>query len=404
MSEHVEKNSEVIPPRKDDEIHLLDLFSALGRQRKLIFILPVITTAVAIAAALLISPKYVSTAVIMPPQQQSSGVSAVLGQLGGLAGAASGIGGLKNPNDLYVGVLESRTVADKLIDRFKLKERFDKETLDETREKLKKVREVASGKDNLISISVIDKDPKFAADLANAYVAELAAVTQQLAFTEASRRRLFFERQLTEAKDNLSKAEVEMRKMQETTGMLQLEGQVKGIIANEAQLQGTIAAKSVQLKGMRSFATANNPEYLRVQEELRGLQEQLAKLQKGQQKEGDVMIPSGKIPEAGIAYVRSLREVKYNETIFELLAKQYELAKIDEAKESSLIQQLDVAVPAEKKSSPKRGLLVLGGLIGGIVMALVLALLRDFYQRSITDEHSRYRWTLLAEAWNNKNI
>lgn len=399
MSEHVEKNLEVIPARKDDEIHLLDLFSALGRQRKLIFILPVITTALAVAAAFLMSPKYVSTAVIMPPQQQSSGVSAVLGQLGGLASAAGGIGGLKNPNDLYVGVLQSRTVADKLIDRFKLKERFDRETLDETREKLEKIREVTSGKDNLISISVIDKDPKFAADLANAYVAELAAVTQQLAFTEASRRRLFFERQLTEAKDNLAKAEVEMRKMQETTGMLQLEGQVKGIIANEAQLQGTIAAKSVQLKGMRSFATANNPEYLRVQEELRGLQEQLDKLQKGQQKAGDVMIPSGKIPEAGIAYVRSLREVKYNETIFELLAKQYELAKIDEAKESSLIQQLDLAVPAEKSSKPKRALMVIGGLVGGFVLALFIALVRELYATTKQKWGNDQRWLATRKAW-----
>jgi uncharacterized protein involved in exopolysaccharide biosynthesis len=361
--------------------------------------LPVITTALAVAAALLMSPKYVSTAVIMPPQQQSSGVSAVLGQLGGLASAAGGIGGLKNPNDLYVGVLQSRTVADKLIDRFKLKERFDRETLDETREKLEKIREVASGKDNLITISVIDKDPKFAADLANAYVAELAAVTQKLAFTEASRRRLFFERQLTDAKDNLAKAEVEMRKMQETTGMLQLEGQVKGIIANEAQLQGTIAAKSVQLKGMRSFATANNPEYLRVQEELRGLQEQLDKLQKGQQKAGDVMIPSGKIPEAGIAYVRSLREVKYNETIFELLAKQYELAKIDEAKESSLIQQLDVAVPAEKSSKPKRAVMIFGGVIGGFVLALFIALLRELYASTKQKLSNDQRWLATRQAW-----
>ena len=195
MSEHVEKNIEMVPPRKEDEIHLLDLLSALGRQKKLIYILPVITTALAVAAAFLISPKYVSTAVIMPPQQQSSGVSAVLGQLGGLASAAGGIAGLKNPNDLYVGVLQSRTIADTLIERFKLKERYDKDTMDETREKLDKVREVINGKDGLISISVTDKNPKFAADLANAYVVELASVTQNLAITEASRRRLFFEKQ-----------------------------------------------------------------------------------------------------------------------------------------------------------------------------------------------------------------
>ena len=399
MSEHVEKNIEMAPPRKEDEIHLLDLLSALGRQRKLIYILPVITTALAVAAAFLVSPKYVSTAVIMPPQQQSSGVSAVLGQLGGLASAAGGIGGLKNPNDLYVGVLQSRTIADTLIGRFKLKERYDKDTLDETRDKLDKVREVINGKDGLISVSVIDKDPKFAADLANAYVVELAALTQNLAITEASRRRLFFEKQLSEAKETLATAESNMRKMQETTGMLQLDGQVKGIVANEAQLQGTIAAKSVQLKGMRSFATANNPDYLRVQEELRGLQEQLDKLQKGQQKEGDVMIPSGKIPEAGIAYIRSLRDVRYNETIFELLAKQFELAKIDEAKDSSLIQQLDLAVPAEYSAKPKRALIVIGGLVGGFALAIFIALMRELYSSTKQKMTNDQRWLAARKAW-----
>lgn len=399
MSEYVGKKTEVIPVEKDDEIHLLDLVSALGRQRKLIYILPVITTALALVASLVISPTFVSTAVLMPPQQQNSGVSAVLGQLGGLASAASSIGGLKNPNDLYVGMLQSRTIADKLIERFKLKDRYDATTLDETRASLEKIREVASGKDGLISITVSDKDPKFAADLANAYVAELASVTQKLAVTDASRRRLFFEKQLSEAKENLANAEVEMRKMQETTGMLQLDGQVKGIIANEAQLQGTIAAKNVQLKGMRSFATADNPEYMRVQQELRGLQEQLDKLQKGQQRAGDVMIPSGKIPEAGIAYVRSLREVRYNETIFELLAKQYELAKIDEAKDSSLIQQLDLAVPAEKKSKPKRAMMIFGGLIGGVVLALFIALMRELYAATKKKFRNDQRWIDTQKAW-----
>lgn len=399
MSEHPEKNTEVIPPRKDDEIHLLDLFSALGRQRKLIFILPVITTVLAVAAALYISPKYVSTAVIMPPQQQSSGISAMLGQLGGLASAAGGIAGLKNPNDLYVGMLQSRTIADKLIEQFKLKERYDQDTLDETRERLAKIREVSNGKDGLISISVIDKDPEFAAKLANAYVVELAAITQNLAITDASRRRLFFEKQLNEAKANLSAAESKMQKMQETTGMLQLDGQVKGIIANEAQLQGTIAAKSVQLKGMRSFATANNPDYLRVQEELRGLQEQLAKLQKGQQKEGDVMIPSEKIPEAGMAYIRSLRDVRYNETIFELLAKQFELAKIDEAKDSSLIQQLDLAIPAEYSTKPKRALIVIGGLFGGFALAIFIALMRELYSSTKQKMTNNQRWLAARKSW-----
>ena len=380
-------------------MHLLDLCAALVRQRKIIYIFPLVTGALALIASLLMAPKYVSTAVIMPPQQQSSSVSAMLGQLGGLAGAAGSIAGLKNPNDLYVGMLQSRTIADRLIEQFKLKERYGKDTLDETRAKLEKVRDLSNGKDGLIGISIEDADPKFAAELANAYVTELASVTKTLAITEAARRRVFFEKQLKGAKEDLANAEVAMRKMQEATGMLQLEGQVKGIIANEAQLQGTIAAKDVQLKAMRTFATANNPEFLRVQEEMRGLQGQLEKLQGGQSKRGDVMVPSGKIPEVGIEYIRTLRNVKYYETIFELLSKQYELAKIDEAKDSSMIQQLDLAVPAEKKIRPKPITMTLAGIIFGGVLAIFMALLRDAYLVAKRDAKNSQRWMTMRKAW-----
>lgn len=401
MSEQVDiqKKQYLVEQVEEDGIHFLDVCTALARQRKIIIILPLVIGALALTASLLIKPKYISTAVIMPPQQQSSSVSAMLGQLGGLAGAAGSIAGLKNPNDLYVGMLQSRTIADNLIEKFKLKERFNKDTLDETREKLEKVRALSNGKDGLIGISIEDTDPKFAAELANAYVTELATLTKGLAITEAARRRAFFERQLKSAKEDLASAEVAMRKTQETTGMLQLEGQVKGIIASEAQLQATIAAKTVQLQSMRSFATANNPEYIRLQEELRGLQGQLEKLQNGQVRSGDVMIPSGKIPAAGIEYVRTLRDVKYYETIFELLAKQYELAKIDEAKDSSMIQQLDMAVPAEKRTKPKPLAMTIAGIIGGAVLAIFIALLKDGYITSRRNTKSNQRWLTLKNAW-----
>jgi len=401
MSEHVEiqNKQHSVNKAEEDGIHLLDVCAALVRQRRIIIILPLITGALALTASLLMTPKYVSTAVIMPPQQQSSSVSSMLGQLGGLAGGVGGIAGLKNPNDLYVGMLQSRTIADNLIERYKLKERFKKDSLDEAREKLAKVRGISNGKDGLISIAVEDKDPKFAAEIANAYVTELAALTKSLAITEAARRRVFFEKQLTTAKEDLASAEVEMRKMQETTGMLQLEGQVKGIIANEAQLQGTIAAKTVQLQAMRSFATASNPEYIRLQEEMRGLQGQLEKLQNGENRSGGVMIPSGKLPAVGVEYVRILRNVKYYETIFELIAKQYELAKIDEAKDSSMIQQLDLAVPAQEKIKPKPLALTLAGIIGGGILAIVIAFLRDAYVSAKGNTKNNPRWTAVSDAW-----
>jgi tyrosine-protein kinase Etk/Wzc len=404
MSEQL-KNRErnALVNENNDEIHLLDILTALARQKKILFMVPLVTGALAIAAAFLIKPTFSSTAVILPPQQQSSGVSAMLGQLGGLAGAAGGIAGLKNPNDLYVAMLQSRTIADKLISHFDLKARFDVETLDEARKKLDKIATVASDKAGTISVLVENKDPKFAAELANAFVSELSNLTKGLAITDAAQRRLFFEKQLIAVKDDLANAEIALRKTQESTGMLQLDGQVQGIIRNVAQLEGTIAAKEVQLNAMRSFATNSNPDLLRLQGEIQGYQAQLEKLKTGKlSKDGDLMVPTGKIPEVGIEYIRSLRNVKYQETIFELLSKQYELAKIDEAKESSNIQILDNAVPAEKKSKPKELIIILLGFFGGGFLALFLALIRDAYLRSALDEGSRYRWSVLRNAWTGK--
>ena len=405
MSEQL-KNRErsALVNENNDEIHLLDILTALARQKKILFTVPLITGVLAIAAAFLIKPTFSSTAVILPPQQQSSGVSAMLGQLGGLAGTASGIAGLKNPNDLYVAMLQSRTIADKLISHFDLKTRFEVETLDDARKKLDGMATAASDKAGTISVLVEDKDPNFAAELANAFVSELSNLTKGLAITDAAQRRLFFEKQLIAVKDDLANAEIALRKTQESTGMLQLDGQVQGIIRNVAQLEGTIAAKEVQLNAMRSFATSNNPDLLRLQGEIQGYQAQLEKLKTGKlSKDGDLMVPTGKIPKVGIEYIRSLRNVKYQETIFELLSKQYELAKIDEAKESSNIQILDNAVPAEKKSKPKKLIIILIGFIGGAFLALFMALIRDAYLRSTKDEDSNYRWNVLKNAWRGKN-
>ncbi|WP_425253247.1 GumC family protein [Janthinobacterium sp. NFX145] len=405
LKDKVDNVSPAVINEKDDEISLLDILMALARQKKTMLIVPLVTGILAIAIAFLIVPKFSATAVILPPQQQqSSGVAAMLGQLGGLAGAAGSIAGLKNPNDLYVGMLESRTIADKLIGRFDLKKRYDVETLDEARNKLKLFSTVSSDKNGTISILVEDREAKFAAELANSFVTELSYLTKGLAISDAAQRRLFFEKQLLAVKDELADAEIALRKTQESTGLLQPDGQVQGIIRSVAQLEGTIAAKEVQLNSMRSFATSNNPDLMRLQSEIQGYRAQLEKLKVGKLSgDGDLMVPTGKLPEVGIEYIRRLRNVKYQETIFELLSKQYELAKIDEAKESSIIQILDVAVPAEKKAKPKRSIIILLGFVGGVFLGMLIALMRDAYVHSMKDEKNRYRRSELRMAWKNKN-
>jgi capsule polysaccharide export protein KpsE/RkpR len=309
----------------------------------------------------------------MPPQQQQSMAAAMLGQIGTLTGLSAGSLGMKNPNDLYVGMLKSRTVADALIERFSLKELYDEDTLVETRKELASNSSLTGGKDGLIIIEVEDENPQRAADMANSYVDQLTKLTQNLAISEASQRRLFFEQQLLNAKDGLAKSEVELRKTQERTGMIAVDEQGKATIEAAAMLRAQVTAKEVEMAAMRSFATDSNPDYRKAQEELTGLRTQLAKMERNSERDiGDILISTGKIPSAGLEYARKLRDVKYYETIFELMAKQFELAKLDEARDATSIQVIDKAVPEDKKSKPKRALIVvlvtlLTGLISGSI-------------------------------------
>lgn len=385
----------------DNDIHLLDLLVVISQHKKLVFYTPVVLGTMALLLSLMITPIFTSVAKIMPPQQQNSGMAAVLGQLGGLAAAA---GAVKSPNDLYIGLLESRTITDRLIQRLKLAEYYESATMDDARRRLVAARMFNSDKKSgLISITVHDKNPKFAADLANAYVEELSRLTQTMALTESSQRRVFFERQLKDASEQLALAEGVLRKTQETTGMILPEAQVQAIITSVAQIKGAIAAKEVQLNAMRTFAASGNPELQRTEEELRGLKLQLIKLEKSRPTvDGDFMVPTGKIPEVGVQYARSLRSVKYYETIFELLAKQFELAKVDEAKESTLIQWLDKAIPAERKTKPSRAMITIAGAFGGAVLGLVLAFVHAGYSASRRNPASRERWERLAMAWRGK--
>lgn len=401
MSEQLDRNIDTqkrTSLEEDDELSFVDMLLILMQHKRLLTCTTLAGAAIAMVIALVLPPTYTSTAKILPPQQNNNGAAALLGQLGALTGGAGGITGVKSPGDLYIGILESRTVADSLIGRFDLKDRFKSKTMDDARVTLAAVSQVSSGKkDGLISIDVSDKDPKFAANLANAYVDELIKLTQTFALTEAAHRRIFFEKQLVEAKDRLANAEVALRVTQEKTGILQPDGQVREIISTIAQIKGSIAAKEVELKAMRTFATAQNPEVLRTQEELQGLRGQLASLEKANgTRDGDLFVPAGRIPTATAAYIRSMREVKYYETMFELLAKQFELAKLDEAKEASTIQILDVAVPSERKSKPKRTFLVAGGLLAGGLVGLLAIFVMNIARELKLKRRSSEIWRAAA--------
>lgn len=364
--------------RLNDGIDLLDVFIVLAKHKKVVVGLPLLTAVITAVISFLMPNWYTATAKLLPPQQSQSNAVAILGQLGALTGGASQALGIKNPSDIFVAMLKSRTVSDAIIERFKLKEVYDEQYMQTARKELNRNVDIVAGRDGVITIEVDDKSPQRATDMANAYVEELEVLTRKLAISEAGQRRLFFEKQLKQAKEDLTQAETAMTKFQVEKKVLNPQGQASLAISVAAGLQAQIAAKEIQIASLRSFATAENPDLLRAQEELGGLKSELAKVARGGAGDvGDVLVSIGKAPEQAADYIRKFRDVKYYETLFELLAKQYEIARIDEAKDATLIQALDKAVLPERKSKPKRAIIVLMIAILSAVAAILWALTQE---------------------------
>lgn len=345
------------------DVHaLLTLFAS---QKKLLLAVTLGGGVVAAVIALLIPNIYTATALILPPAKPQSLSVALAGQLGGMAGALAPTLGLKDPTDMYIGILKSRSVGDDLVANFHLQQVYGENSKEVTRRELDKRASFVSGKDSLLKISVDDRDPKRAADLANAYIAELNKQNARLAITESAQRRQLYEREVEGEKIALSKAEDFLRETQQKTGIVEVSGQAQVVIASVAQLRAEIAMREVALQRLRAGATSQNPEVMGQETELASLRSQLSKLERGGsgQRSGDPLIPVANVPKAGLDYVRALREVKYHETLFEVLSKQYEAARIDEAKEAPVIQVVDYAIPPERKSGPPRTLIATFGLL-----------------------------------------
>jgi tyrosine-protein kinase Etk/Wzc len=364
----------------------VDILGALISRLRALVLSTTVGLLLGVLAALIIPNRYTAETRILPPEKNQSIGSALMGQLGMLTGLSTKGLGVKDSNEAYESMLKSRTIADTLIERFQLRDVYQVRTFADARKVLESATDITTSKDNVIYLRVTDRDPKRAADIANAYAEELYSMNKRLAVGEAAQRRQFFEAELRNEKDALSGAEVDLRRTQETTGLIQLDAQAKAIIEAIANLRAQIAAKEVQLRAMRSYAAESNAELIRAQSQLAGLRQQLAGIQKGQDTTpGDVIVPASKVPTAGLEYVRKLREVKYHEALFEILAKQLEIARIDESKEIAALQIIDVAAVPEKKSSPKYSLYGLGGLLAGLFLGVAIVLLRARWNSWIAD-------------------
>ena len=405
QTEPILDDSSIAPPLPKTEVSVLDIVALLAGHRRFIGRFVLAALVLAIIVSFLLPVRYEAQVVLLPPQQNSSMSSMLMSQLGGLSSLASLAGGglnLKNPVDMYVSLLTSRTVEDAMIQRFGLMAEYREKRLSDARKEFEsRTSAVAGTKDGMIRITVEDRDPKRAAELANGYVDEFRKLSASLAITEAARRRLFFESQLQQAKNDLADAEEAMKKMEQTTGVLQIDSQARSLIESAAILRGQVVAKEVQIQGMRSFAAEDNPQLILAKQELASLQSQLQQLAGSHNDaDSDIILSRGKVTASGLDYIRRLREVKYRETIFELLAKEFEMAKLDEAREGSIIQVVDSGVVPDKRSSPHRLLIIAGSTILAFLVAIFWVMLREGWTRA---PENRMRLAMIRERWQGKH-
>jgi tyrosine-protein kinase Etk/Wzc len=376
-------------------ISMLDLIIVLAKYKKLLIGLPLAAALVAAAVSMMLPSVYKASTKMLPPQQAQSGASALLAQLGGAAGLAASVAGMKNPGDMYVGMLKSRTVADKLITRFELKKAYDTDSQEIARMTLEGNTQISAGKDGMITVEVEDKSRLLVAKLANTYVDELQRLSGGLAVTEASQRRLFFERQLETAKDKLANVEMSLKGALDKGGVFSVDAESRAVLETAARLKAQISAKEIQLGAMRPFVTSQHPEFRRIEEELVSLRAELSRLQGAQAATGSGQVTQAK--PSGLDKVQLMRDLKYYQMLYELLAKQYELARLDEAKEPSLVQVLDPAVDPERRSGPKRVLIVLASMVLAALAAVTLAFFLDARQRIMKDPVDAVRWNELKK-------
>ncbi|MGE0278752.1 MAG: hypothetical protein AB7R40_25415 [Nitrospiraceae bacterium] len=409
MADDVAENSER-DASSSRGLDALDILLLFARNKVRLFLLPPAATIVAYLAALLLPSEYLGQARVTPPIQSTATASTLLSQVGSIVGGLTGSPSFSTGSlsAAFGSILQSNSVYDAIIRRFDLQEVYsdrkllsfsDKLDLVRTRDALASNSSIVVGAlDGIVTISVYDRDPIVAASMANAFVEELVAVTNRVATTEASQRRKLFELQLDKARQSLLAAEEELRKIQERTGIIQIDNQSQAIIQSIADLRAQIAIQETNVSVMRStFATAENPDYVRALQRLAGMRNELTKLERSKSTgAGDIFIPTAGVPEAGLQYGRSFRAVKLNEALYLSMSASYQAALIDEARETTIVQVVDSAIPLDKASKPNRPVLAVAVGILTFLTVLLVCLFRAYSELASKDPEQRRRFSELA--------
>ncbi len=343
------------------------------RRRRLVTTMTIAAMVAGVAISLLLPVRYTATTELMTPQQVPS-AAMLINQLGNssslsaVAVSASALS-LRNPDEIYIGMLSSRPVADAIIQKYGLAALYHAQDMTAARKKLAAYTKISTEKTTFISISVTDKDKKRAADLANAYTEELRHLTQSMAAAEASQRREFYEGQVKDAKEGLVAAELALQQVQQSKGVIQPQDQAKAMIEGLATIRAEATAKDIELQALRSYSTDRNPQVQMTEKELSALQDAARQLGEKQHTSGFSDLTLGDVPAAAMQYLSAEHEVVYRQTLFDLLIKQYDAARLDEAKEATVIQVVEPAIPPDRKSSPHRTIIVLIFFVAGLGVA-----------------------------------
>ncbi len=345
-----------------------DLLAMLARRWRLLLAGPLAAGALALGYSYTLPPTFTALTTMLPPQQAQSSAASALASLGSLAGLAGGGAGVRSPAEQYVALMESATIGNRIVEGMKLVEAYGQTKASAARAILAGSTMIGVNKrDGLIAVQVNDSDPQRAADIANRYVIELRRMTGDLALTESQRRRIFFEKQLSQTRDRLAQAQ---RALQASgLGAGAMKSDPKAAVERYARLQSEVAAAEVRLQALRGSLTDSANEVRQQQVTLSALQSQLARTER----------PSDTTADAD--YVGRFREYKYQETLFELYARQFELARADESRESDLIQVVDPATAPELKSGPKRLRMAITALSSAAAVLVVGVLLQGSVRR-----------------------
>jgi len=363
--------------RRSEKENFIDILALFVQRKGLIAGSTAVAFLVGLILSLVLPVRYTAVTTLMPPRQTQSSETLLMGQLSGVSAspfaAVTGVGlGLRNPNDIYIGLLNARPIADAIIQEFNLAQVYKAKDMTAARRTLAANTLVVSEKSGFISVSVTDRDKKRAAEMANAYTEELRNFTKTIAVTEASQRRVFYEDQLKQAKESLISAEVAFQKIQQTKGMVQLDAQARAMIESLEAIRAQLTAKEVELQSLRSYSTEQNPDVAMAERQLLSLQGEAARLEQRHDTSELVNIGLKDVSGAGMDYLRAQHEVTYRQTLFDMLMKQYDVARLDEAKEATIIQVVEPAIEPDRKSSPKCAQIILMATVFGFLAGCFL--------------------------------